>query len=40
MESTNSFGYPALMKGKDDPEMYPQEEVYLTVPNVTLIDNK
>jgi hypothetical protein len=35
-----SFGYPCNMKSKDDPELFPQEEVYLKVPNVTIIDQK
>jgi len=33
-----SFGYVSSMKGRDEPEIYPQEEIYLKATNVTLID--
>lgn len=35
----SSFGYSCKMKSSNDPELYPQEEVYIKLLKITLIDN-
>ena len=34
----HSLGYSCIMKGSDEPELFPQEEIYLRVTKVTLMD--
>jgi hypothetical protein len=36
MESGKKFGYECNLKAPNEPELYPQEEVYLRVPKATL----
>jgi hypothetical protein len=37
-DSVSSFGYSCMMKASNEPDLYPQEEVYLRLPNITLSD--
>jgi len=39
VQSLAGFGYICEMKEANEPLLYPQEEVYLRVSNITIIDN-
>ena len=39
VQTVAGFGYTCQMKEPNEPELYPQEEVYLRVSNITIIDN-
>lgn len=37
-ESVALFGYSCQMKSSNEPDLYPQEEVYFRLPNITISD--
>ena len=39
MVDSNPLGYTCKMKSQNDPELLPQEEIYIKVIKVTLLDS-